>query len=624
MEKILGFLKKYLIEKKLIYAVIGLVLAIVIICTIVNKTSVNKLKTVRRVLFNNYYKVDCMNTDCDYIIAYKGNIVGKSKIVIYNAEGKKIASYKEIFNADKLYVRNIAAVNKNYIIFDKTNISDNKSAGYSIATTKGKEKYTTENRLVSLNNYLISEKLEESYNVLNTNGKVLYTKVSDIDSYADGKYLSLNIKNEDIILNEKGEKVLDGFKIVKQVKDSDNNALYFVLQDSDKNAYYYYNIKNNKVSTDSFNSYIDGSNEGELIITKKINNDYIKYVLNAKGKTKKISDVSLEDLKDIDINKYTVMNDSYILKNQLVVLVTNKEDNSFGVYNIKTNKYVKLLDGAPSRLSKLLSNEKELYIGLSYASDDTNKLVVYDMVNDKKIYELNSKDFNIVYYTNYGDYNVVKYSSSSSDEYRNKYAVYDSKNKEVFRSDNQIVIVDKNYNFGKEYDNYSLVLFSAKTNKALNNSENLANKVSLGESYFYKFSDSEKTYLYNEHGEKLKTINNSTTSFMYSNDSIIYINNGKAFIINPKDNKTRTYRFKLNERMNSNEGDIIPPYKNALFINNTVNSKFKVVNINGRTIKKVNKQVIETVKYNKKSGRVIIITKKIKKNNSLYGLYIGK
>ncbi|MBR4830568.1 MAG: hypothetical protein IKZ96_02235 [Bacilli bacterium] len=625
MKKILSSIKEFLIKHKLIVLItLGVILVIIALLVIFGKTSVNKVKRVSKVLSNSYYKVECMNDDCDYIIAYKGDIVGKTKIKILDSKGKKIASYNEKLNINNMIIRNIIAVNKNYIIFSKTDAENNKSGGYSLARINGKEIYNTDYKLAALNESLLTEKLDETYNILNKNGKVLYTNVKDIKGYNDNKILSASIKNENYILNEKGETILNGYSIVKGVKDDEDNTLYLILQDSGKNAYYYYDINSNKIVGDAFNSYTNGSNTGELIITKKNNTDYVKYILKANGKATKLSSVSSDDLKSIDTEKYTIMYDSYIIKEQTAVLVSSKSENSFGVYNLKTNKYTKLFDGSASSLSKLLSNEKELYVGINYNSENGNIMYIYDLVNDKKVYELNSKDFSIQYYTNYGDYNVVKYSSSSSEDYKNKYAVYDKNNKEIYRSDNQIVVVDKEYVFGKEPISSQLILFSAKKNKVLNTEETLATKVSIGKSYFYKFSDNEKTYLYNYKGEKLKTINIASVSFIYSNDTIIYIYNNKVYIVNPTDNRTTTYKLKANERLNANDGELLAPYKNTLYINNPVNNYSKVVNVNGLTLRKMRKSTIESVNYNKKTKNVIIVTKKVKKNNNLYGLYIGK
>ena len=624
--RIKDFCKRYIFKNKLISIAAGIVVVGVLLFVIFSRINVDSIKIVKKVLSNNFYKIECMSDSCDYIIAYKGEKLGNTTIYIYNAYGKKIASYKENFKTDNKIIKNIFSISKNYIIFKKEDVSSSKIKGYLLTNTRIKTKYSSENVLLGLNDYLISEKLEDTYNIINNDGKVLYTNVNDINIQADGKIISINIKKEDVILNEKGDIILNGYRIVKQVRNDNSKVIYLVLQDSNKNAYYYYNIKNNKIVGDSFNSYVEGSNTGELIITKKENNETVKYILKQDGSTKKLDSVSMNSLKNIDLDKYDIVYDSYILQSQKVILVYS--GNSFGTYNIVTNKYTELCKyedlNKKVSIGKLLSNEKDFYLQINLDGKTSNKLIVYDMVNDKSLYEINNKDYKIQYFTNYGDYNVVKYSSESNEEYKNKYAVYDKKNKEVFRSNDQIVIIDKDFVFGKEYSNYSLILFSAKKNKALNDSDTLANKVTLGKSYFYKYNDSEKTYLFNDQGEKLKVINSSKASLMYSTETLMYIENDEVFIINPTDNKTSVYRLNENEKINTSDGLSIPPYRNTLFINNTVNNYAKVVNVKGRVIKNIKNSTIESVDYNEESNNVIIITKQIKDNNNYYGLYIGK
>ena len=630
LRRIKDFCKRYIFKNKIISIAIGLLFVGIILFVVLNRTNVDSIRKVKKVLGNKFYKVECMSESCNYIIAYKGDKLGKTNILIYNASGKKVASYNEIFNSNSKIIRNVFSITNNYIIFKKDNIVSGKTDGYALSTNRGKEKYNSENILSGLNDYLISEKLDESYNIINNTGKVLYTNVTNIKTYAEGKIISARIKNEDVLLNETGKTILNGYRIVKQVKDENGKALYLVLQDSNKNAYYYYNIKSNSIVGDSFNGYVDGSNKGELVITKKENNASIKYVLKKDGKLEKLDSTSIDTLKDIDTNKYRIVYESYIIPSQQAILVEDIKNNTFGTYNIKTKKYNKLFtyneDKNISSISKLLSTEKDLYLQMNCSSNicTENKLIIYDMVNDKNLYEISNKDYMVQYYTNYGDYNVVKYSSNSSDEYKNKYAVYDKNNKEVFRSDDQIIIIDRELVFGKEPSNNSLILYSVKAKKALNNSDSLASKITLGKTYFYKFNDSEKTYLYNSVGERLKVINTSKASLMYSTDTLIYIENNKVFIINPTDNKTSTYRLKKNEIINTNDGTNIPPYRNTLFINNTINNNIKVVNVNGRVIKGIKNSVIESVNYNKDTKNVVIITKQVKGNNNYYGLYIGK
>jgi len=628
--RIKDFCKRYIFKNKLISIAIGILIVGILLFIIFGRTNVDSITKVKKILPNKYYKIECMNDTCDYVIAYKGEKLGKSDILIYNTYGKKIASYKENFNSKEKYLRNIYSITEKYIIFQKMDILSGKNDEYILATPKAKTKYTTNNQLSGINDYLVSEKLEESYNVIDKNGKILYTNASKIKSYANGKILSMTIKKEEVLLNEKGTVILNGYRIAKQVKDSDNNTLYLVLQDSNKNAYYYYDAIGNKIVGDAFNGYVDGSNKGELIITKKENNETVEYILKKGGKREKLSKVSLDTLNKIDSKVYDVITESYIIPTQQLVLTRDKKTSSFGVYNIKNNKYEKLFsfkgESKYVSISKLLSTENDLYLQLSCSSEvcKENKIIIYDMVNNKKLYEMDTKEYKIQYFTNYGEYNVVKYSSDSTDEYKNKYAVYNKNNKEIFRSDNQIVIIDKKMIFGKEPSNTSLVLFSARSNKAINNTDSLASKIKIGKTYFYKYSESEKTYLYNSVGDKLKTINSSKVSLIYSTDTIIYIDNKKVFIINPTDNKTSTYTLKQNESINTIDGEGIPPYRNTLFINNSINNNIKVVNVNGRTIKAIKNSNIESVNYNKDSKNVIIITRQVNANNNLYGLYIGK
>ena len=630
MKKTKSFFKRYVFKNKIISIIVGVIIIGLLLFAVLFRTNVDSISRVKKVLSNNYYKIECMSDECDYIIAYSGDKLGKSNILIYNAYGKKIASYTEDFKSNAKTVRNIYSVTNNYLIFKKENITSGKTENYILATSKAKIKYTSDNMLYSLNDNLVSEKLDNLYNILDKNGKVLYTNVSEIKSLGNNKYFSANIKNEDVILNENGEPILNGYKIVKQVNNDEGKAVYFVIQDSNKNAYYYYSINNNKIMGDSFNGYTDGSNSGELIITKKVNAENVRYILKQDGSLEKLNKVSEDALKDIDTNKYEIVYDSYLLPEQKVVLVKDVINNTFGTYNIKDNKYKKLLKlkevDKNISISKLLSNEKELYLQISCPNTicKDNKLIVYDMVNNKNLYSVTTKDYEIQYFTNYGDYNVVKYSNNSLDEYKEKYAVYDKDNKEIFRSSSEIVIVDKNIKFGKENSDYSLILYNSNSKNALNDSESLASKITIGKTYIYKFNTEDKTYLYNSKGDLLRSINTSKASFIYSSETIMYISNNKAYIINPTDNRTSTYKLKENERINTYDGEIIPPYRNTLFINNTINNNIKVVNVNGRVIKSIKNSIIEEVDYNKKSNNVIIVTKQIKDNNNYYGLYIGK
>lgn len=632
MYKIKRFVRNH---KKLCLIISTLLLIGIILLIIFGRSNVLTVKRVKKILSPNYYSIDCLDENCDYISASKGDKLGKYTTFVYDASGKKIAKFKDKYNSDSKYVKTISGVNEHYLIFKKSDYSTDKTIGYVITTTKGKEKYASENVLYSLTDELISEKADDTYKIVNTKGKTIFSNVNDIEKYADNNILSLTVKNENIITDANGKAILNGYKIVAEVKDDNDKTLYFVLEDSNKNAYYCFSYSKNKIIGDSFNGYTTGSKTGELIITKNENGSSKKYILGRDGKQRELTVESTKEFTDrvnkiLNTDEYTLYTDSVKLNNQKVVFVNNKKKNTFGVFDIANKKYTKLLDftgeNGTATIYELVSNEKEAYLQINcsnnYCKDST--MIVYDVVNNKELYRTTDKDNIAQNYAQYEDYKVIKYSLSSSDDYKGKYVLYDKNNKEVLRSSNQIVVVDKEFTFGKTPSSQSLIFYSAKKNKSLNKDSNLGSKITISNTYVYKYSDANKTYLLNSKGKQLKELSNSSASLIYSKDAIIYIENNRIFIVNPVDNRTSAYKLKNNEKINDNSGENIAPYKNALYINNSVDNYFKVVNVKGRQIKKVRNSSIDKVRYNKKNNTVIIISKRVKDNNNLYGLYIAK
>lgn len=632
MKKLKKFIRKNS-KKLLICLAVLVVLAVGLV--IFSNFGITTVKSVKKILRPDFYSIECLDANCNYIVASKGDKLGKYTTFVYDSNGKKLAKVKEKFNSSSKYTRTISSINKNYIIFKKTDYASGKALGYTIATTKGKEKYSSENVLYSLTDYLISEKADSNYKIIDSKGKKVFDNVNDIEEYADNNILSLKIKNEDVITDAKGNSILNGYRIVSEVKDKNDKTLFFVLEDSNKNAYYFYSYAKNKIIGDSFNGYTTGSNEGELIITKNENGSSRRYILDRNGKQKALSTESTKDfidsIKGNLTDDYYLYTDSVKMNNQKVVLVNNKKKNSVGTYDVKTKEYNKILDfteeNGLATIYDLVSNEKEVYLQINCSSNYCKKstMVVYDMVNNKELYKFEDEKNVPQNYTEYeSGYKVIKYSLSSSDDYKGKFVLYNEKNKELLKSDNQIIVVDKKMIFGKTPSNQSLILFSAKKNKALNNDNNLGSKILIADTSVYKYSDDNKTYLLNENGKRLKELGNSSASLIYSKDAIIYMESGRVNIINPAKNRTRTYKLKTNEKINNNAGENIAPYKNAIYINNTVDNYAKVINVNGRTVKKIKKSTINSVKYNKKTDTVIIITRRVRDNNNLYGLYIAK
>ena len=629
-------IKKFVRNNKKLCLIISAILVIgIVLLFIFGRSNVVTIRKVKKILSPNFYSVDCLDENCEYITASKGDKLGKYTTYIYDSNGKKIAKINDKYNSESKFVKNISGVNKNYVIFKKSDYASGKAIGYTLATTKGKEKYSSDGVLYGLTDNLISEKLDDTYKIIDLKGKTVFGNVNDIEKYADNNILSLTVKNENIITDSKGKAILNGYRIVSEVKDENDKTLYFVLEDSNKNAYYCFSYAKNKIIGDSFNGYTTGSNDGELIITKNENGSSKKYILTKDGKQKELSSSSTKEfsnkIKDTFSDEdYSLYSDSIKLNTQKVVFVNNVKKNTFGVLDIASKKYTKLLDFTAEKGSvtiyELETNDKEVYLQVNCSSNmcKESTMIVYDMINNKELYRTSDKENVAQNYAQYEDYKVIKYSLTSSDDYKGKYVLYNNKNKEVMKSSNQIVVIDKEFTFGKTPSNQSLILFSAKKNKALNNDNNLASKIIINTTFVYKYSDESKTYLLNSKGKQLKELGNSSASLIYSKDAIIYIENNRVFIVNPVDNKTNAYKLKNNEKINDNSGENIAPYKNGLYINNTVDNYFKVVNVKGRQIKKVKNSSIDKVRYNKKNNTVIIISKRVKDNNNLYGLYIAK
>lgn len=632
MNKIKRFVKN---NKKLCLVISTLLVIGIILLIIFGRSNVLTVRKVKKILSPNFYNISCLDENCEYISASKGDKLGKYTTYVYDSNGKKIAKINDKYNSESKYVKTISGVNSNYIIFKKSDYASGKVIGYTLATTKGKEKYSSEDVLYGLTDNLISEKIDNIYKIIDLKGKTVFGNVTDIEKYADNNILSLTVKNENIITDSKGNAILNGYRIVSEIKDENDKTLYFVLEDSNKNAYYCFSYSKNKIIGDSFNGYTTGSNDGELIITKNENGSSKKYVLTKDGKQKELTaqttnEFSSKVRESFSDDEYTLYQDSIKLNNQKVVFVNNKKKNSFGVFDVASKKYTKLLDYSSDNgevtIYELEANDQKVYLQVNcsnnYCKDST--MIVYDMVNNQELYRTTDKDNVAQNYTQYEEYKVIKYSLSSSDDYKGKYVLYNEKNKEILKSENQIVVIDKELTFGKTPSNQSLILFNAKKNKALNEDSNLASKIIIGNTFVYKYSDDSKTYLLNAKGKQLKELGNSSASLIYSKDAIIYMENNRVFIVNPVDNRTNAYKLKSNEKINDNSGENIPPYKNALYINNSVDNYFKVVNVKGRQVKKVKNSSIDKVRYNKKNNTIIIISKRVKNNNNLYGLYIAK
>lgn len=627
-------------KTKCLFILLAVVLIIGIIAVVIKKFGGDDIKRVSKILPQKYYNIECLDSNCSGIAAYKGDKTKKSKVTLLNSNGKVVASYKDVYDPKAKSIKTPSAIGKDFFIFKKTNVAKAKVTGYSIANKRGKEVYSSSKVLKVLNDYLVvmddTNKGLNSYTLLNSRGKTLFKNVNDFDLYADGKVISAEINGSKDVLNEKGDIILSDYYVATEVNDENGEVLYLLVEDSKNNSYNYFSLKSYKIVGDSFQNY-SRNGDGTLTISKKENNNTVKYTLRKDGKQIKIGDSKTQSeiaddfRKTIDTKKYNLYLTSVYDKDQKYVFADDISSKAFGLYNIKSKKFVKVFDyksNASSLYSSIskINNDKNLnfyQISCSTYNCDKNEFYVFDLETGKALYKLSDSKLRIQNYYQYGtDYKVIKYSySSTNDEYKGKYVLYGKDNKEVVKSSNPIVVVDAELLVGNEMSS-SLILYSAKAKKVLNSDKALGSKLTVDGNKIFRYQTDKNTILLNSKGKEVLKVE-SGADLIYSDKLIVYIKDKKAYMFNASTGKTKKYRFRNNEKMNDASGDLIAPYRGALFINNSANNYVRVVNSRGTIIKTIKKAEIQNI-YKTKDNNVVIITKNDSKNITLFGLYIAK
>lgn len=475
-------------------------------------------------------------------------------------------------------------------------------------------------------------KEKNSYSILNKKGKTIYNNISDIDEYLDGKYIAVKINDTYSILDSKGEKVLTNYSISKVVTDEDDKELYAIVKNTVDDVYNYYSFSKGEIIGDSFISYRTGENDYELIITKKENDNNVKYTLSKNGKQTKAKDtdqIAKKIKEQIDTNKYTLYSDSVYDENQKNVLVTNTEEKSVGVLNIKSKEYKAIYAYKQNKsyyystVSDIDSNDKDnaiLKISCSESYCDTKQTVIYDMKNNKSLYK--SEGINVSDYKEYdGGYKVIDFSSDKSNKYGSKNVVFDKNNKELEVSENDITIIDKKLIVGKE-SSYSMSLYSVKNNKMI--SDKKVKRVEINDKVVYKYTDSsDNTIILDSNGKEVIKVSDSDYITL-NKDHYVYVKDNVLYTYNITKEKTYKYKLKDNEKLNDASGSVISPYRNAIFVNNSSDKYIKIINFKGNQIKKIKNLEISSVELNKDNDKAFIIVKKNTNEGSLYGLYVAE
>lgn len=608
---------------KIIYVIVS-IFVIAAIVFLVKYFSSKNIKMVRNILKPVYSDITCIDDNCSSIKATKENKKGDKTVELYNDKVKKVGSY--VVKSEKEDKKQIVSIKDDYFI-----VSEDKE--YYIFNKSFKELYKTNNALISLNQKYILEK-GEKYTLLNYKGEKLFENISEYNLYNNQKIIEIVTENKYVIYDEIKNKILDGYKIDKEVIDSENNTLYLVVKNVKTGVYQYYDCNNYKMIGDSFENYTV-TTDNELIVSKRENGTKVDYKINTKGvqtkldksfsKAEEINNIS----KDMNDDEYYLYSVSVYESSQNIVLVDNKKSKEFGFYDLKNKKFDKIYsyntkeDNIYSSVTKLNSDNDNNYLEVSCSSKLCGKNLLYVInIKDKKTEFYNENDKVILQnYTQYENgYKMIKYSNKSEDEkYKGKYVLYNDKNEEVSISENEILILGQRVVFGP-VKNETVILYSIKDNKSLNNTG--ASVIKIKNKEYYKYQDEKNnTILLDSNGKEMLKVKMSQ-NLKNSDDSLIYIDNEKVKMYSDEF-KVKNYSLEKNEKLINNNSNDILPYKGAIFINNTKEKYIKVVNFDVMKIRKIKNSTIESI-YQNKEKNVYIIAKKKDKNTTNFGLYLAK
>ena len=599
-------------KKQKILFVIALIIIILMVYLILTNKKIDGITKVNKIFDEKYYDVKCISEKCDYIIASSGNESKTSKKYIYNYNGKKISSYKENFNINSKTSNEISEVSENYLIFKKVNRSNNDITGYYLTDLKNNKKYSTSNELKYLTDNLLLMKKQEGYEIITKDGKEKYSNIDSAKTFNNDKIVLINVNNTSVILDNKGEKILEDYTISKEIKNNDGDTLYLVIKDVKNNLFYYFDIDKKEIIGDNFQNYSEKDDKGNLIITKVKNNVLSKFILDKNGNQKKYTEKNTQkyanDIKMlIDSSKYYVYDNSVYKENQNNVFVNKKDDNTFGIYNIKDNKYKKLYDYSKENSKSNITevNKNGIYQILCKKDNcKTNENLVYDLNNMKKVFDIKDNNLSILNYTLYENgYKNVKYNDNNN----SKYILYDNNNKKVIDSSKQIIVVDDEISYTNDKTEDDILLYSFKKNKTYNKENEEASIIDISNYTLYKYKTDDKTCILNNKGKKIECTKDDI-KLSYSDDLVYYLSNNKVVMINAQNSKKNKYNLEKNEKINDIKGDLIPLYRNTLFVNNSANDYIKVVSNTGRVIKKINNAEVVSAKQIDKTN-VLIFTK---------------
>lgn len=622
-------------NKKIMEFTIILVIFVIGILVVTNiKNDSDVITRVSRVSKDKYDTIRCINNRCNGIIVstIKG---GTSNYKIYDVYGKLVAKYSEKTNAKKRLIP--YDLTKNYVLMQKQESKD--LYKYYVYNKNGKKIYKTSGKLISINdNYILEEKkadIDYTYSILNKDGKKVYNKIEEYELYYNKKYLYIKKNEKKFILNSKMDTILTEYEVHEEVKDEDD-TLYMIVKNTKNDLFYYFDVKTGKTKNNGFSSYSINKDK-TLEVSFKENEKKMVYKIETNGKQTKIAEKKyaaqyIKNIrKKIDLDKYNIYTTSLKDENQEKIFVDNKEDKSFGIYNLKDGKYEKIYsyssDAIYSTLNELNSKDEKDYYQITCFKPicDENKLYVYNFTDSKELFNLNGSSLVATYYTQYKNgYKTVKYSYKSEDtNYKGKYVLYDNKGTELAISNNQIQVIDSEPVIEGEEGNESTIIYSKTQNKVLNNDDSLASEINIKNEKYYRYNDSNKTYLVDSKGKEIYSTNGRAI-LEVSNENIYAISDKNIKIYNVFTKRTNIYNLKKGEVLLSKSNERISPYGSVLFVRNDDKNYVKVIDSNASVLKQINKTSLYKVEVNDEHKKAFIFTTSKVNKKTKYGFYIAK
>ncbi len=588
--------------------------ALIILC-VFSKTEKDLITRVSKVLWAKYYKIECINTECKYVVAYKGEEAGKTTVKIINTNGKTVVKYTVDYSVDKLKKVPVNATSKYAILA----LKDDKdyTHGYSVVNSRGKEVLREEEKtLYTITDKYFYSKTDELYTIYDYKGNELFKDVKELTFYNDKKIITF-VNDGLNIIDENSNRILDDYEIVEDVKE-DNKTLYLIVRDK-ADTYYYFDVKDNKIVGDSFYAYVIMS-DNRLLVTRKSNNEIKKYVLDANGKEKEeISSKSkiTEKIKE----GYEIVEDSILSADQKGILVRNISENSLGTYELKTGKYeeiFKFKDASSKEVNiyNLYKNLEtaRLEVGCSRTYCNEETILVYDPFENKIMFKVIDSEKEIRNYREYKNgYKVITYKDKT-------YALYDDEGNLLLKSINNIVVPDQKVLVDDKGSESSVILYSTKEKKPLNDDNTLALLDKSSDYKLYRYFDDEKMYLFDKDGKKFKEIPIAESSVIVGDKYILNQADKKVTVYNLIDNSENTFKLNDGDSLSDENSAIIAPNKGMIVITNKNDENIRVLNYKGKTIKKLKNSTVKSVNFDKESNKAFLITK----TGKTYGLYIIK